>query len=88
MANLNAAKKSIRADARKRVFNDRRRRAMKDIVKETKKLVSGGQNEEAKKLLPKAYKAIDKAAKRGIIKKNTAARKKSRLTKLVDKQNN
>jgi len=39
--------------------------------------------EEAKKLLPKLYKALDKAAKVGLIKKNTASRKKSRLTKLV-----
>jgi len=41
--------------------------------------------EEALKLLPQAYKVIDKAAKTGVIKKNNAARKKSRLTKLVSK---
>ena len=38
-----------------------------------------------KKELANAYKAIDKAAKRGTIKKQTAARKKSRLAKLVNK---
>ena len=36
---------------------------------------------EAEKSLPELYKAIDKAAKRGVIKKNTASRKKSRLAK-------
>jgi len=41
--------------------------------------------EEAIKLLPSAYKAIDKACKTGVIKKNTAARKKSRLMKLIAK---
>jgi small subunit ribosomal protein S20 len=38
---------------------------------------------EAKKLLSKAYQAIDKAAKRGVIKKNTASRRKSRLSKVT-----
>jgi small subunit ribosomal protein S20 len=41
--------------------------------------------EEAKKLLPQVYKILDKAAKVGVIKKNTAARKKSRITKLITK---
>ena len=42
----------------------------------------GGSNgkEEAKQSLQKAIKALDKAAQNGIIKKNTASRKKSRLT--------
>ena len=43
--------------------------------------------EEAKKLLPQLYKLLDKAAKVGLIKKNTAARKKSRITKLLFKNN-
>jgi len=41
--------------------------------------------EGAKKLLPQVYKLLDKAAKTGLIKKNTAARKKSRITKLINK---
>lgn len=85
MANLKAAKKSIRADVRKRASNDKKRRAMKEAVKEVKDLVSEEKMQEAKDALPKAYQAIDKAAKKGIIKKNTASRKKSRLTKLVNK---
>ena len=39
--------------------------------------------EEALKILPLAFAAVDKAAKRGVIKKNTAARKKSRLSRIV-----
>ena len=41
---------------------------------------------EAKKLLPEIYQALDKAAKVGVIKKNNASRRKSRLTKLIDKK--
>ncbi len=80
-----SAKKVLRASARKKVFNDRRRRAMREAVKGVKKFVVEKKNKNAAELLPVAYKAIDKAAKRGIIKKNTAARKKSRLTLLVNK---
>ncbi|MBI4120858.1 MAG: 30S ribosomal protein S20 [Parcubacteria group bacterium] len=77
------AKKAIRASERKRVFNDRRRRAMKEVLKSIRKAATGKNSTEAQKLLSEAYKAIDKAAKRGIIKKNNAARKKSRLVKLL-----
>ena len=80
-----SAKKALRASKRKKVFNDRRKRAMKEVVKKIKTLVSEHKKSEASILLSKAYKAIDKAAKRGVIKKNTAARKKSRLTKLINK---
>jgi len=58
---------------------------MNDTVKRLRKAVQGGNKEEAQKMLPEAYKAIDKAAKRGIIKKNTAARKKSRLVASIKK---
>lgn len=77
------AEKAHRASLRKRVFNVRRRNAMNDVVKKIRKQVAAGSKEEAAKLLPEAYQAIDKAAKRGVIKDNTAARKKSRLAALI-----
>jgi len=80
-----SAKKAQRASLRKEVFNLRRKRTMKDAVKEVRALAAAGKREEAAAKLAPAYKAIDKAAKRGVIKDNTAARKKSRLTKLVAK---
>ena len=52
-------------------------------VKAILKLTKEGKKEEAGKLLKNAYKAIDKAKKRSLIKKNTASRKKSRLARLV-----
>jgi len=81
---IKSAKKALRASLRKRVYNDRRRRAMRKGIKEIKKLVAQKNKGEAIKLLPNAYKSIDKAAKRGVIKKNAAARKKSRLTAMVN----
>jgi len=76
---LKQAKKALRASDKKRVFNLRRKRQMHGEIKAVKDLVSAGNMKEAEKRLPSAYKAIDKAAKTGVIKKNTAARKKSRL---------
>lgn len=56
---------------------------MKDVVKEIGKLITGKKQSEAQALLPKAQKAIDKALKRGVIKHNTASRKKSRLVAAI-----
>ena len=84
MANTKSAKKAHEASLRKRVFNLRRLRAMKSSIKEVRALALA-KDKKALELLQKAYKAIDKAAKRGVIKKNTAARKKSRLSKFVNK---
>jgi small subunit ribosomal protein S20 len=80
-----SAKKALRGSKKKRVFNMRRKDALNSVSKEYKKLVAGGKKEEASKLLPKLQQAIDKASKRGVIKKNTASRKKSRLMKKITK---
>lgn len=56
---------------------------MKEVVKNIKKLVADKKKDDANDALHLAYKAIDKAAKTGVIKKNTAARKKSRLTQFI-----
>jgi len=80
-----SAKKALRNSEKKRVFNLRRKRDLSDTVKVVKKLVALKKTKDAEGELSKAYKAIDKAAKNGVIKKNTASRKKSRLTKLVNR---
>ena len=85
MAITKGAKKAIRNAEKKRVFNVRRTRAYRAIVKEVQELVVGGKAEEAQAKLPLAYKAIDKAAKMGTIKKGTADRKKSRLSTMIKK---
>jgi small subunit ribosomal protein S20 len=73
-----SAKKALRQSLRKRKFNLARKKAITDIFRKIKKL-------KAENLLPLAYKAIDKAAKKGTIKKRTASRKKSQIAKLLKK---
>lgn len=80
-----SAKKELRKAKKRRVLNVRRQKTMKDALKNIKKLILAGKKDDAKKLLSAAYQAIDKAAKRGVIKKNAAARKKSRLMKSLNK---
>ncbi len=83
MAITSSAKKAIRSAARKHVFNLRRKEALHDATKSLLKLLSAKDIAGAEKLLPAAYKAIDKACKTGVIKSNTADRKKSRLAAAI-----
>lgn len=85
MAITQSAKKAIRQNKRRRVHNLFYLDAMKSAVKELKTFVAQKKAKEAKEFLPKVYQALDKAAKAGVIKKNNASRKKSRLTKFVEK---
>ncbi len=80
-----SAKKALRASKKKRVYNIRHRDSVADVTKKIEKFVVAKAAKEAAKLLPLAYKEIDKAAKVGFIKKNNAARKKSRLAALIKK---
>lgn len=84
MAITRNAKKAHRASQHKRVYNIRRKAALHDAVKTFRTTVKKSV-EEAQTLIPTVYKAIDKAAKRGVIKSNTADRKKSRLAALLKK---
>jgi small subunit ribosomal protein S20 len=77
-----SAKKAIRGSLRKKVFNDQRKKAVKEIIKKIEKTVKTDKKEAAK-LLSVAFQASDKSAQKGVIKKNNAARKKARLSKLV-----
>lgn len=85
MAITSSAKKAIRNAARKRVFNLRRGEELKRATKALRKAFSAKNTEAAEKLMRAAQVAIDKALKRGVIKKNTADRKKSRLAKALKK---
>ncbi len=80
-----SAKKAVRQNQRRRARNLVYKKKMKGLIKELRVLVAKKKIEDAKKLLPQVYKILDKTAKVGIIKKNTAGRKKSRITKLVNK---
>ncbi len=80
-----SAKKALRQAKKKRAHNLFYKNKIKNLTKEIKILLSQKKIEEAKKLLSLLYKVLDKAVKEKVIKKNTANRKKSRLTKIVNK---
>jgi small subunit ribosomal protein S20 len=81
MPNIKSAKKALRQTVRRRARNLKRQKTIKETVSVFKKLVASGKTEEARALLPKVYKALDKVAKTGYIKRGKADRLKSRLTK-------
>jgi len=85
MAITKSAKKALRQNVRRKKRNIERKTKMRDIVKEARGLIAEKKFEEVKKLLPQLYKTLDKTAKVGVIKKNAASRKKSRITKSLNK---
>ena len=81
MANTKSAQKALRQNPRRRAMNLMHKRKTRDAIKQFKKLIAEGKIEEAKKTLSQVYKALDKTAKTGYIKKGRANRLKSRFTK-------
>ncbi len=77
-----SAKKALRGSVKKKAVNDRVTKIYKEVTKNVVKL-SKTNKDEAKKLLFKAQSAIDKAMKKGVLKKNTASRKKSLLSRIT-----
>jgi len=80
-----SAKKALRQNKTRRERNIKKILSYKSSVKDFKKLVSAGKKDDAKKMLPKVYQALDKASKSGVIKKNKASRLKSNTTRLLQK---
>lgn len=78
-----AAKKFVRVTKRKVVINKKTREALRLSMKATHTSLKTGDIQKTKELFLLAQQKIDKAAKAGLIKKNTAARKKSRLVKKI-----
>lgn len=77
------AKKALRSSLKKKAVNDRTKKVLKEAVKSTQKLAVAKKWKEAKSSLSAGYSAIDKAVKSGVIKKNTAARKKALLSRIA-----
>jgi len=78
-----SAKRALKESSKNRKANSQKKIVLKKTKKDFLKLIESGKIEEAKKMLPKAYKILDKAAKVNLIKKNKVAREKSRLAKKV-----
>lgn len=78
MAITKSAKKAHRASLRKKVYNDARKKNLREALKGARLAKKGDTA-----ALAAAYKAIDKAMKRGLMTKNTAARRKAKVAKLL-----
>ena len=84
MANHKSAKKRARQNEIRRVRNKAVRTRVKNVVKEVRQTIRENSRETATAQIDHAKSVIDKAAKKGIIHKKTAARKISRLSKQIN----
>ncbi len=82
-----AAFKALRQSKKRRIKNVKVKKDLVTAVKDGRRLTGEGKAAEAKTAVLKAIKLIDRAASNGIIKKNNAARKKSRLMKKLNALN-
>ncbi len=85
MPNTKSAIKAARQNIKRRAFNVAILEKIKSSVKKVKKAGVSGKAEDAKLALSEAFAALDKAAKKNVIHKNNAARRKSRLAKMLGK---
>ncbi|MFZ0131954.1 MAG: 30S ribosomal protein S20 [Desulfobacterales bacterium] len=84
MANHKSALKRARQNDIRRLRNKATRTRVKNVVKDVRQAIAGQSDADAAAELNSAKSAIDKAAKKGVIHRNTAARKISRLTRQVN----
>ena len=84
MAHSLSAKKRVRQNEKHRARNRARKEVLKDQLKSFNSAVSGGDFKKAESELRLVAKRLDKVAAKGTIHKNTAARRRSRLTKRLN----
>ena len=80
LPNIKSSERSVKTDAERRARNFAVRSTIKTVTRKVLESVTAGNSDEAKALMVKASRTIDKAAAKGVVHKNSAARKKSRLT--------
>ena len=85
MANIKSSKKRVLIAERNRLRNVAMKSSIKTAVKKALELSTSEDKEALQAALSNAYKLCDKAVSKGVLHKNTAARKKSRLTKALNK---
>ena len=84
MPNIKSAKKRVKIIEKKTLRNSMIKSEYKSAIKSFEQAIEAGKIEEAKTLLSEATKKIDQACTKGVIVKNTAARKKSILAKKLN----
>jgi small subunit ribosomal protein S20 len=85
LPNIKSAWKQLRASKRKNAYNKPIRTIAKTYVKKAEEVISSGDAESTNEAIRLAVKALDKGAQKGVIHKNNAARRKSRLIKKYNK---
>lgn len=84
MANIKSSKKDIRRNTKRRLSNQATKSALKTYVKKVRVAAAAGNPEAVGSALNLAIKGLDKASQRGVIHKNQAARRKSRIAKAAN----
>ncbi len=84
MPNIKSSIRSVKTDAERRIRNAAVKSTVKTASRKVMDAVKAGNAEEAKALLVNASKTIDKAASKGVLHKNAASRKKSRLARRIN----
>ena len=85
MPNIKSSIRSVKTDAERRATNAAKKSAVRTVAKKVEVKVAEGNKAEAEVTLKNASSLLDKAAQSGVISKNAAARKKSKLAKKVNK---
>lgn len=85
MPNIKSSIRSVKTDAERRATNAAKKSAVRTVAKKVEAQVAEGNKAEAEVTLKNASSLLDKAAQDGVISKNAAARKKSKLAKKVNK---
>ena len=83
MANIKSSKKAIKVIAKKSDNNHELKMRVHNLIKNCEKEIAANNKENADKLLKDFQKYMDKAVSKGLVKKNTADREKSRLTQKI-----
>jgi len=84
LANIKASIKDIRVSAARRARNKAAQSQLKTSLRKTRGLLENGAQPEATEALQSTVSELDRAASRGIIHPNNAARRKSRLTRQLN----
>ncbi|MBZ5609504.1 MAG: 30S ribosomal protein S20 [Acidobacteriia bacterium] len=79
MANTYSAVKRVRQTERRTDYNRKNKTRLRHQIRAMRRAIAGKDAKAAAELLPRTFSVIDRSAKSGIIKKNTAARYKSRI---------